>query len=314
MAGDVDRTGTAIRAQLAGMGCAVYEVGVLDRGRDAMLDRVWDAARVEASIAWLKRQNARGDEIYIRPRGSVGLLFVDDLAAAGVARLRADGLAPAVVVESSPSNFQAWVRVADAPIAPALASAAARELAARYGGDPQSAAWRHYGRLAGFTNRKPSRRQPNGLPPYALLRHAGGGLAARATDLLRVAEERVKEAEALASATSFSGPQGRAVIGLASAYRRHMERLLTLYPEANPSRLDWVVCKELVLGHRDTDLDVLGRALAEAIRVGSPNLVVRKARHADDYIARTVRAILTDEEVVQARTVARVGVGNCPSL
>ncbi len=164
MAGGVDRTGAAVRAQLAGMACALYEVGLLDRARDAMLDRVWDAARVEASIAWLKRQNAGGDDIYIRPKGSVGLLFVDDLAAAAVAHLRAEGLAPAVLVESSPGNFQAWVRVAVAPIAPALASAAARELAVRYGGDPQSAAWRHYGRLAGFTNRKPSRRQP---PPAA---------------------------------------------------------------------------------------------------------------------------------------------------
>ena len=208
MAGDVDRTGAAVRAQLAGMGCALYEVGLLDRARDAMLDRVWDAARVEASIAWLKRQNAGGDDIYIRPRGSVGLLFVDDLAAAAVARLRAEGLAPAVLVESSPGNFQAWVRVAVAPIAPILASAAARELAVRYGGDPQSAAWRHYGRLAGFTNRKPSRRQPKGLPPYALLRHAGGGLAARAADLLRVAEERVKEAEERAAARAFLRPPG----------------------------------------------------------------------------------------------------------
>jgi len=304
MAGGVDRTGTAVRAQLVGMGCALYEVGLLDRVRDAMLDRVWDAARVEASIAWLKRQNAGGDDIYIRPKGSVGLLFVDDLAAAAVARLRAEGLAPAVVVESSPGNFQAWVRVSITPIAPALASAAARELAVRYGGDPQSAAWRHYGRLAGFTNRKPSRRQPTGLPPYALLRHAGGGLAARAADLLRVAEERVKEAEELAAVSPFSGPQGRAVIGLAPAYRRHMERLLTLYPEANPSRLDWMVCRDLALAHRNVAPDALGRALTEAIRAASPNLAVRKARHADDYIARTVRAVLSDPEIFRAWTSA----------
>ena len=304
MAGGVDRTGTAVRAQLVGMGCALYEVGLLDRVRDAMLDRVWDAARVEASIAWLKRQNAGGDDIYIRPKGSVGLLFVDDLAAAAVARLRAEGLAPAVVVESSPGNFQAWVRVSITPIAPALASAAARELAVRYGGDPQSAAWRHYGRLAGFTNRKPSRRQPTGLPPYALLRHAGGGLAARAADFLRVAEERVKEAEELAAVSPFSGPQGRAVIGLAPAYRRHMERLLTLYPEANPSRLDWMVCRDLALAHRNVAPDALGRALTEAIRAASPNLAARKARHADDYIARTVRAVLSDPEIFRAWTSA----------
>jgi len=37
---------------------------------------------------------------------------------------------------------------------------AARDLAERYGGDPRAAAWRHYGRLAGFTNRKPDSRTP----------------------------------------------------------------------------------------------------------------------------------------------------------
>jgi len=58
-----------------------------------------------------------------------------------------------VVIETSPSNFQAWL--CHGQILPKQVSTiAARLLASRFGGDPASADWRHYGRLAGFTNRK----------------------------------------------------------------------------------------------------------------------------------------------------------------
>jgi hypothetical protein len=51
---------------------------------------------------------------------------------------------------------------------------AAKLLAERYGGDPGGADWRHFGRLAGFTNPKPSRRLASGLAPFARLLDASG--------------------------------------------------------------------------------------------------------------------------------------------
>jgi hypothetical protein len=49
--------------------------------------------------------------------------------------MKAEGYEPAAVVETSPNNFQAWLRhgqVLDA----ATSTRAAKQLAARFGGDP----------------------------------------------------------------------------------------------------------------------------------------------------------------------------------
>jgi hypothetical protein len=51
---------------------------------------------------------------------------------------------------------------------------AAELLAERYGGDLGSADWRHFGRLAGFTNPKPSPRLASGLQPFARLLEFSG--------------------------------------------------------------------------------------------------------------------------------------------
>jgi hypothetical protein len=56
----------------------------------------------------------------------------------------------------------------------AASARAAKLLAERYGGDPGSADWRHFGRLAGFTNPKPSRRLASGPQPFARLLEASG--------------------------------------------------------------------------------------------------------------------------------------------
>ena len=65
---------------------------------------------------------------------------------------------------------------------------AAKELAKRFGGDLSSADWRHFGRLAGFTNRKPERLLPNGLAPFVRLRQCEG----RTYDAAREFLEEVK--------------------------------------------------------------------------------------------------------------------------
>ena len=83
------------------------------------------------------------------------------------------GFQPALVVETSPQNFQVWLnhgRTLDRN----MSSWAAKELAKRFGGDLSSADWRHFGRLAGFTNRKPERLLPNGLAPFVRLRQCEG--------------------------------------------------------------------------------------------------------------------------------------------
>jgi hypothetical protein len=87
--------------------------------------------------------------------------------------MKAEGFAPAAVVETSPGNFQAWLKHGET-LDEAVSTRAAKLLAERYGGDLGSADWRHFGRLAGFTNPKPNRRLESGLQPFARLLEASG--------------------------------------------------------------------------------------------------------------------------------------------
>src|SRR5260370_18794137 len=99
--------------------------------------------------------------------------------------MRANGHAPCVVLQTSPGHLQGWIRISTSPLEPAVATAAGKHLARRYGGDLASTDWCHLGRLAGFTNQKPARRTPDRYAPWVKLIHAGVGLAPGAEALLQ---------------------------------------------------------------------------------------------------------------------------------
>ncbi len=179
-----------MRRHLAAMGCDRYEIGVRDPAR-GMLTRQGSADEIVAGIGWLKAMNARGSDISVRPAESSGVVLVDDLSVRALKELNRDGLTPAAVAETSAGNYQAWVRLSDAPLLPEIATEAAREVAGRYGGDLNSADWRQDGRLAGFTNQQPEHTRADGQQPYVRLTEARGGNApAAARDVLVKAQER----------------------------------------------------------------------------------------------------------------------------
>jgi hypothetical protein len=87
--------------------------------------------------------------------------------------MKATGFAPALIVQTSSGNFQAWLKH-PALLPKDLSTAVARELATKFSGDRGAADWRHFGRLAGFTNRKDKYQGPDGLFPFVLLtEHTG---------------------------------------------------------------------------------------------------------------------------------------------
>ena len=159
------------------MGSEVFEIGLFKPtatgNEPAMLPRTWDVQTLLRSIPWLKHQNHDGRNIYIRPKGEHNLSLVDDLTSDRVQQMKAAGFAPALIVQTSPGNFQAWLKH-PATLPKDLSTAAARELATKFEGDRGAADWRHFGRLAGFTNRKDKYRGPDGLFPFVLLtEHTG---------------------------------------------------------------------------------------------------------------------------------------------
>ena len=70
-----DRTAQAIARQLKAMGCDRYDIGIRDASSGKMMNREWSRAELEQSAAWLKRMNAKGNDVYIRPAGEHGLLI-----------------------------------------------------------------------------------------------------------------------------------------------------------------------------------------------------------------------------------------------
>jgi RepB DNA-primase N-terminal domain len=171
-----------VRIQLRAMGCERFDLGI-KRANEMALSEGQGAFAIEQAIKELRHENAKGGHIYIRPAGSHSLSLIDDLTSAAIERMKGEGFEPAVIVETSPDNFQVWLnhgQVLDA----AASSRAAKQLAQRYGGDRSSADWRHFGRLAGFTNPKPERQLSSGMRPFARLRSAKGRVYPKAAEFI----------------------------------------------------------------------------------------------------------------------------------
>lgn len=174
------RTRTAIERQTTALGADIFEVGLYkprtpgDPHTEAeMLPRVWDRETLLRSVSWLCHQNAHGRNIYVRPKGEHHVSLVDDLTSEAIQRMKSEGFAPAIIVETSPGNFQAWLNHGEV-LPKQISTLAARSLAERFGGDKGAADWRHFGRLAGLTNRKEKYRSDNGRYPFVRLAEWAG--------------------------------------------------------------------------------------------------------------------------------------------
>lgn len=148
-------------------------------------------------VSWLRYKNKEGFHIIGRPM-SLRYILVDDILRDEVDAMVADGLPPNLVVETSPDNFQAWIALfplrlvppengrrgtdhytewaelqsvlVDGDIQPNIATAAARLLAQRYGGDMRSANAGHLGRLPEFRNLKPMYETDTGAFPWTRIK------------------------------------------------------------------------------------------------------------------------------------------------
>jgi hypothetical protein len=193
--------------QLEALDAKSFDIGVKRLDGTMLLREGWGARQVLKSLLWLRRENLNRGHIYVRPAGIHGLSLVDDLNAEALARMKVDGFEPAAVVETSPGNLQAWLKHGQV-LNEAASTRAAKLLAERFSGDLGSADWRHFGRLAGFTNPKPNRRLASGLQPFARLLEASGQVYQQAPVL--IAEVRAAlAAEAVSKRSSDTEGAGQ---------------------------------------------------------------------------------------------------------
>jgi hypothetical protein len=176
-------TRSQVRRQLAAMASDYLDIGILRPNGRMLLREAWTVRQIEEAIQRLRRENVRGAHIFVRPHGVHALSLVDDLNIGTIARMTDAGFQPALIVETSPQNFQVWLNHGQT-LDRDMSSRAAKELAKRFDGDLSSADWRHFGRLAGFTNRKPERLLTNGLAPFVRLRQCEGEIYEAAHEFL----------------------------------------------------------------------------------------------------------------------------------
>ena len=295
----LDRTYLAVRRQLKALGAKIYDIGI--KTAKGMLNREWSMEQVLKHIPWLKGENAKGADIYVRPAGekNQGILLVDDVNLARIEHLKKSGFEPAAVVETSPANYQAWIRLTSNEIEPVLATGISKALATQAQGDPNSADWKHFGRLAGFTNQKPEHRTARGQNPWVLCHESSGRQASRGEEMIRfitdshLQNQAQKEKEYRLN-QAIEAPQRRSNDHLIQTYQNNFKALYERYgADMDLSRADYMICKSMAKGGASPAQ--LTRTLEEA----SPELSTRKANHEQDYCQRTVKAVFDDQEVIQ---------------
>jgi hypothetical protein len=287
-------TWQAIRSQLAAMPNDLYLIRLIHHQtrRPFPGERLWTATQLvgAATIRFLRIRNGEGCDVYIQPyagKQNAGYILVDlDRADPMVVEvMRANGHDPCVVLETSPGHLQAWVRLSTAPLEPAVASAAGKHLARLYGGDLASTDWRHLGRLAGFTNQKPTRRTPDRYAPWVKLVHARMGLAPRAEALLQSIRQYAQPSAARftidSTAMALGPPTGNDEA--TSIYRSCLQRwhILERFPQPDWSIVDLWVARYLLAQGKPAG------QIQDILRLASPHFP-RRHGDPDDYLRRTV--------------------------
>jgi hypothetical protein len=192
-----DRNESAVRRMLNGMGSRDFEVRIIDNSKKVKpQSRKYSAEQLAdpKTLGFLRSKNSQGMDIYVRPRhpDKSGLVLVDDLNRAQIAELEHAGLKPAVVLQTSDQNFQAWIRINGEGFSREEHASITKFINEEVGGDPGSKDQEHFGRLVGFTNKKPERMTGLGQSPYVKLESHDGRQAINGTMLLNAVREDIE--------------------------------------------------------------------------------------------------------------------------
>ncbi|WP_226936019.1 DNA-primase RepB domain-containing protein [Janthinobacterium sp. GW458P] len=170
---------------MTALGCAQFVVR-LAQARDGKQEtRQWSGLELLRSLAWLKRMNARGYDITVRPAGQHGLVLLDGLQEADLQRQEVRGWQSAAVVETRRGRFQAWIKLSAQPVADALRGQATSRLASELcrSGSGSAITVAEFGALAGLTCHAPGMAE-GPAARYALLHASSGAVAAAAAPCL----------------------------------------------------------------------------------------------------------------------------------
>ena len=251
----------------------------------------------------MRRIQARGENIYYTPLSQDRHhILIDDMSAQSVNRLRADGFQPAVILLSSPGNFQCILTI------PKLGTEFDRQVGNRLTeqlnrqyGDKNLSGCIHPHRAPGFENRKPKHRREDGSFPEVRLIAASRLECPKALALSRQLNSHLEEANRKAreraarvgAAASFAGFPGSPV----AAYHAHFNDIHRHMVVEDASRVDAMIAIRMrATGHSQADIAAAIEQCAPALRNGE------KRRNWHDYAERTANyafGFAGDRELIQ---------------
>lgn len=269
------------------------------RGYGRWTGRDLTRAQIIAMLQRAAAANAQGANIYMRLGPSVtgghpGIVMLDDLVADAVDRLSSDGLEPCLVVETSPGNHQAWIRLsANGPIAYSTMKLVTRHLAETYGADRRAVSPRQPGRLPGFTNRKPKHLRDDGRYPFVrLIAGEPGRTSSVGVDLLR----RLSFADTAAGALRAAPETPLSAASVITEMDRDCVKQLDAIYVSQKTRIE----AEEKAGRRShfaaslSEIDFAAVVSALEYKIGIPDisawLSAKRPEKGNDYAERTIVA------------------------
>ncbi len=187
-----DRTSQAVERQIEALGVEQFDIFLIDRNHNE-LHKTWNKEELQKkelqkSIPWLKRMNARGHNIGIKPHGEHGLVLATGFDEQKLKDLEKTGFKVAVAIEKSPGEYEAWIKLSKAAVELQIREAFQAKVSLSHG----LGRFKEYGRLAGFTNQDPlSHRE--GLQPYVLAKEATGKVAEKGVELVHTMREKIEK-------------------------------------------------------------------------------------------------------------------------
>jgi hypothetical protein len=290
-----DYTLNAVRAQLYAMNCDKYKIGIYHRKNKSMENRFCvDYDYIINSIQWLKYQNLNDNDIFIGQANDIdrALILVDDLSDHQISLMTKRGVSPACVVETSPNNFQAWVSLGMEPMSKAQRKIISITFAKEFNGDLSSTDANHYGRLAGFTNRKVEYLNEKGYP-FVYCKKSTGEHAEKSDKIRAWAiaqEEKENQKQSIISTNNIvvsrnkTKPKIEAEKAFVLYWDKWLKAISYMKKSEDLSRGDFAVASRM-LKEGFSKVEII-----KAMAILSPDINIRKKNHIDDYVARTVDA------------------------
>ena len=232
------------------------------------------------------RIQSRGENIYYTPLSEQKHhILLDDMSEAKLAMFLHDGFTPAVILESSPGNFQCLISIPKlgSPFDKDVGNRLTERLNRQYG-DQKLSGCIHPHRAPGFENRKAKHKQEDGAYPQVRLLRAEKAECPHALELSKqIAQEYAQAQQEREKRQRTLPQQGAAPPGSgASAYYAHFANIQQHLSIEDFSRVDAMIALRMrATGHSRQDV-------ADVIRQCAPDIREKKeGRNWQRYAERT---------------------------